>query len=100
MKPVIRTPCTPDELIAVTALKHCGFAPASWDKRFVRQLSELGLTDKERPQVWRLFIRYRRQICHVRKAELLALAGTLAAPDFRVRTAEAKRLMMRVEIAK
>ncbi len=83
MKTTPRTPCTEDEAIAVAALATVSYPPASWDKRFNRQLSPAGLTDKERPQVWRLFIRYRRQISHPRKAELLRRAEAMAAPNFR-----------------
>ena len=57
-----RTPATEQEKQAVQYLKRCRFAPAGWDKRFVRQLQADGLTENERSQVWRLFIRYRRQI--------------------------------------
>ena len=79
-----RIPLTTEETIALNALHGCTFPVASWDKRFVRSLSGMtGLTDKERPQIWRLFIRYRRQISCERKAELLRLAETLAAPDLR-----------------
>jgi len=84
-----RTPASEDEKIAVEALARVTYPPASWDKRFSRQLSPEGLTDKERPQVWRLFIRYRRQISHPRKAELLRKAESLAAPDFRKQQAAA-----------
>ena len=85
----MRTPTTDDERIAVEALARVSYPPASWDKRFSRQLSPEGLTDKERPQVWRLFIRYRRQISHPRRAELLRKAESLAAPDFRKQQAAA-----------
>ena len=84
-----RTPTTEDERIAVEALARVSYPPASWDKRFSRQLSPDGLTAKERPQVWRLFIRYRRQISHPRRAELLRKAESLAAPDFRKQQAAA-----------
>lgn len=78
-----RTPTSPEERIAVEALGRCAMIPGSWDKRFNRQLSPDQLSDKERPQVWRMFIKYRRQIAHPRKAELLELAARLSAPDFR-----------------
>ena len=94
-----RTPATEQEKQAVYYLKRCGFAPAGWDKRFVRQLPEDALTEKERPQVWRLFIRYRRQIersmrqgCETPKQyneatarfdTLMHYAAIHAAPDFR-----------------
>lgn len=57
---------------------------ASWDKRFMRALSSVEtITEKEVPQLWRLFIKYRRQLNFPAKARLLALAETLSAPDFR-----------------
>lgn len=64
-----RTPLTPDEQTAVK-----------------------GLTDKERPQVWRLFIRYRRQINVKGKSKLLEFALNHSAPDFRKRDAVAAAL--------
>ena len=92
MKPKsARVILTDEETIALAALGTCTFPVASWDKRFVRSLFELpktgqmhqGLTDKERPQLWRLFIRYRRQIDCPRKKELLGIAEKLSAPDLR-----------------
>lgn len=74
---------TKDEATAVAALKVCTFPAASWDKRFVGDLTANELSDKQRPQVWRLFVRYRRQINCPDKARILALAEKLAAPDFR-----------------
>lgn len=105
-----RTPTTANEKQAVLMLKGCRFAPASWDKRFVGQLNTEALTVKERPQVWRLFIRYRRQIqgmmvYSLKRNErqeqigkfqtLLHEAAALAAPDFRKQAAmnaEAQRV--------
>lgn len=59
-----------------------------WDKRFRRDVlfpaldsGELG--DKAAPQLWRILIRYRRQVDHPRRAELLRYALDHAAPDFR-----------------
>ncbi|MEN6533353.1 MAG: hypothetical protein ABFD89_06800 [Bryobacteraceae bacterium] len=78
-----RTPYSDDERIAALALRGCTFPLGSWDKRFVRSLHSEALTERERPQLWRLFIRYRRQIDCPRKAELLQAAERLAAPDFR-----------------
>lgn len=95
----IRTPYTPEEHIAAAALKCVGFPPASWDKRFANGLAASGLTDKERPQLWRLFIRYRRQIYCPRKEELLQMAEKLAAPDFRKQAAQA-RALERIEFLK
>lgn len=41
------------------------------------------ISEKQAPQLWRLFIRYRKQISFPDKQRLLQLAETLAAPDFR-----------------
>ena len=79
----LKTPLTPDEVIVIAALRRVRYPAASWDKRFANQLSDDGLTEKQRPQVWRLFIRYRRQIDCPDKARILAAAEKLAAPDFR-----------------
>lgn len=73
---------------AIACLKLVSYPPASWDKRFVRMLAINTITDKEAPQVWRLFKRYRRQIEHPSKAILLSKADDLAAPDFRKQQAE------------
>lgn len=78
-QPTPRSPYTPEEQIAAAALKCVTFPVASWDKRFAASLSPAGLTDRERPQLWRLFIRYRRQIHCPRKAELLHLAVAAAS---------------------
>lgn len=56
---------------------------ASWDKRFFRSLCQNALSTKEAAQLWRIFIRYRRQMSFPEKAQLLQLAESLAAPDFR-----------------
>lgn len=80
----VRRLMTEMEKEAVSCLSQVRFLPASWDKRFARSLSGSDtLTEKEAPQVWRLFKRYRRQIAHPRKAELLAMADELSAPDLR-----------------
>lgn len=83
---------TSEEILAVAMLKLCRFAPASWDKRFVRDIDSDRLTEKQKPQVWRLFVRYRRQIqphfCTrvnygVSFETMMETAQRLAAPDFR-----------------
>ena len=88
-----RTPCTPDEKLAIQLLQRCRFPTVSWDKRFTKQLNIEGLTEKERPQVWRLVVKYRRQIHgdvvdgqSMRGApwqNLLDYAQKHAAPDLR-----------------
>ena len=78
-----RTPYTLDELTAFESLQGVTFPVASWDKRFARSLNGTSLSDGERPQLWRLFIKYRRQINHPQKQRLLAFAETVAAPDLR-----------------
>lgn len=35
------------------------YPPASWDKRFARELLTTTITEKEAAQVWRLFHKYR-----------------------------------------
>jgi len=77
---------TAEESVAVECLKkQVNFPPAQWDKRFVRELRDSELTEKQAAQVWRLFHRYRRQITHPRKDLLLEMARHLAAPDSRSR---------------
>jgi hypothetical protein len=75
---------TRDENLAVEQMKSVRYPPASWDKRFMRSLASVEtITEKEAPQLWRLFIRYRRQISFQAKQHLLNLAETLSAPDLR-----------------
>ena len=99
---VQRRPITPDEKTAIFLLQGVTFPPASWDKRFARNIVHGDtITEKEASQVWRLFKRYRRQINHPHAAWLLAIAETLAAPDFRsqraAQEAEARIAQMRAE---
>ncbi len=83
-EPVPRRELTRDEHEAVKCLKEqVTYPPASWDKRFTRELLTTTITEKEAAQVWRLFHRYRRQIAHKDKARLLEVAANLAAPDLR-----------------
>lgn len=80
---------TDQEAEAVKALSRVRFPPCSWDKRFTRGMAGMNtITEKEAPQVWRLLIRYRRQIVSPSKLELLEAAGQLAAPDLRKVQAE------------
>lgn len=88
--PVDRRPMSPDELEAYKCLCRARFPAASWDKRFFHALQPDRISAKEAPQLWRLFVRYRRQYEHPRKAVLLELAGMLAAPDFRKQRAQSK----------
>lgn len=94
-KPVFKLPITDNEREAIKALQQVRFLPASWDKRFNRDVLSVALEtgmlgEKSVPQVWRLFIRYRRQISCPRKSELLALAQQRSAPDFRKVNAAAR----------
>lgn len=94
-----RRPMDSDERIAVTELQGCRLTPASWDKRFIRHLGEMrdvGITEKEVPQLWRIFIRYRRQIGHPEKNRLLDKAAKLSAPDLR-KQAAAQREQARID---
>ena len=80
-----RTPATDKEQEAIRQIKRVRFAP-SWDSAFVRQLADKELTDKERPQLWRMVLKYRRQIGYMMradngatwKAEILNLMGEAA----------------------
>ena len=92
--PVPRRDMTPDECAAVRCLKQqVTYPPATWDKRFARELLDTQITAKQVGQVWRLFHKYRRQITHPDKTRLLELADTLAAPDLRKQSSadEARR---------
>lgn len=75
---------TPDEMQAIERMHVVTYPVASWDKRFMRSLSECEtISEKEAAQLWRLFIRYRRQMNFPGQLELLRMAEGLAAPDFR-----------------
>lgn len=89
-------PLTTEEREAIEALQGVRFPVASWDKRFARDalghaLATGELGDKAAPQLWRLFIRYRRQI-YTKYLTLMPIANKLAAPDFRKQQAEARAL--------
>lgn len=93
MKPEYR-PRTPDEELAISQMQCVSFPVGSWDKRFFRALSSGNeITDKQAPQLWRLFIRYRRQLWRMETSELkrlLKLAEKLSAPDLRKEQAKAR----------
>lgn len=75
---------TSEETLAIAQMRCVTYPVGSWDKRFMRAISSSDtITDKESSQLWRLFIRYRRQINFPAKTRLLALAEKLGAPDLR-----------------
>lgn len=79
-----RRPRTPDEVQAIKLMACVRYPVASWDKRFMRHLSEVeGITEKEAPQLWRLFVRYRRQMNLAHYGHLLTYAMIQSAPDLR-----------------
>lgn len=82
--PIKRRLMTPDELQIVERMHCVTYPSASWDKRFMRMISggEM-ISEKESEQLWRLFVRYRRQMIFPDKARLLKEAERKAAPDFR-----------------
>lgn len=97
VKPKSQRERTPDEQSAIAAFTGVGFPAGSWDKRFIRNLREKEtISEKEAPQLWRLFVRYRRQICCPEKHRLMTLAELLAAPDFR-KVQAAENLKARIE---
>ncbi len=77
-------PRTEDEKIAIVQMSCVRFPVASWDKRFYRSLcSRDNISDREAPHLWRIFIKYRRQIKFDDKGRLLSFAELHCAPDFR-----------------
>ena len=76
---------TSDELQAVEQMKCVTFPCGCWDKRFYRDClsCQSAISEKAAAQLWRLFIRYRRQMSFPDKGRLLGLAEKLSAPDFR-----------------
>lgn len=95
-KPVPRRFMTPDELLAIAQLHAVTFPVASWDKRFFRNLIADKISENESAQLWRIFIKYRRQMNFPAKVRLLALAETLAAPDLR-KLAAAQRAQSEID---
>lgn len=96
-KPVERRLMTPDEMQAVDRMGVVTYPVASWDKRFMRNLiSGEMISEKEAPQLWRLFIKYRRQMNFPDKARLLAFAQEHAAPDLR-KVEAARREQARID---
>jgi len=84
-KPVERRLMTSDEQLAVEQMKCVTFPCGCWDKRFYRDClsGQSSISEKAAAQLWRLFIRYRRQMTFPDKRRLLELAEKLSAPDFR-----------------
>lgn len=93
-KPTLKRPLGFQESIAISLLNGVGMPVGCWDKRFRRDVLDEAqrtcrISDKAAAQLWRLFIRYRRQICHPTKATLMKVAEEKAAPDFRKQNAAA-----------
>lgn len=76
---------THDEMQAVDRMGPVTYPVASWDKRFMRSISSGEMiSEKESAQLWRLFIKYRRQTGNFPdKPRLLAFAQEHSAVDFR-----------------
>lgn len=95
------------ELRALDALGGVTFAVASWDKRFFRSLRdhvaerpELAMTERQRWWLFRLVVRYRRQIRDVVIVEAArVLIGDVDVPESQKRL-PAERLPAAVEMAK
>lgn len=85
MKPTVqRRLMTPDEMQAVERMACVTYPVASWDKRFMRSISSGEMiSDNEAAQLWRVFIKYRRQMDFPDKERLLRFAEEHAAIDFR-----------------
>jgi len=95
--PVPRRVMTPDEMQAVEQMRVVTFPVASWDKRFFRSLyGTETISEKEASQLWRIFIKYRRQMAFPDKTRMLALAEGLAAPDLR-KLAAAQRAQAEID---
>jgi hypothetical protein len=98
--PVLRRDQTEDERQAVKCLKEqVNYPPASWDKRFARELLTTDITEKQAAQVWRMFYRYRRQIQHPEKERLLKVAAHFVTTTLRTLAKEAEE-RRRIEATK
>lgn len=70
--------------MAVKSMHRVTYPVASWDKRFMRMIGEGEMiSEKESAQLWRLFVKYRRQTGYTDKHSLMAYAKAHAAPDLR-----------------
>jgi len=72
---------SPDEMLAVDNMRFVRYLPASFEKRFMRNISNGDvITDKQAPHLWRLFFRYRKQVPNFPdKQRLLQFAAIEAA---------------------
>ncbi len=92
----IKRPITDDEVYAIQLLASVTYPVASFDKRFNRDVLQPArntkqLSDKAIAQMWRLFIRYRRQIHTIDMPHMMKIAEEKAAPDFRKQQAAANK---------
>lgn len=68
MTALIRRPMTDDEKKATQILNLCTFTPASYNKRFARDMESIArsddaqITERQGRVLWKLFYMYRRQI--------------------------------------
>ena len=93
----------PNEAKIAAALVRCTFLPASWDKRFARDIAaqaehrpDMPLTDRQAAHLLRLVHKYRRQLPTAiielaldemeRRADERAAQGLPALPDFKRRS--------------
>jgi len=91
---------TPDEMQAIERMYGITYPVASWDKRFMRMLSGCEtISEKEAAQLWRVFIKYRRQMSFPGQRELLRMAEGLAAPDLR-KVSAAQRAQAEIDALK
>lgn len=85
--PKVKREMTAEERVVVPLLATVRYAPATWDKRFAREiqyaLKDGLITEGQSGQVWRLFWRYRRQIVCADKERLLEMAERLKTPELR-----------------
>lgn len=74
------------ECLAVNMVGRLSYPAACFDKRFAREIAGVTkATEGQMAQVWRLVWRYRRQIQHEKRAELLAVAQVRGVVDFRTK---------------
>lgn len=94
MKPPVQyRPMTPSENEAAFCLACVRTNPYTFDRRFTTGIvsrwksttptKPAQITENESAQLWRLFLKYRRQISHRNKANLLLTAEANAAEDLK-----------------
>ena len=96
-KPSPKRPMTVEEIEATKLLAGVTYPIASWDKRFgghlqwaIQQTPPM-ISERAVAQLWRMVLRYRRQLPTQIRVKYVRIAEGLAAPDLRSHKYRAER---------